>query len=432
MLRSVPTERKIKAVSKFLWTQRSNFGPAARVDHAMAFDSDRKRTVLFGGAAVDRNFSDTWEWDGSFWTQGEDIGPATRAGHAMAYDDARRGTLLFGGLDGGTYFGDTWQWDGASWTQLADTGPSPRTRHALVFDSSRKVAVLFGGVDSNGVHSDTWEFDGQEWTQKADSGPLARNLAAMCWDPAGSRVLLFGGVNQSADGGNQKYLGDTWAWNGTVWEQIAEFGPPARSSAAIASMGTAIALFGGSVITGSPARPQAFGDTWEFDGKRWAQQQDIGPLARNSPAMIFDAGRSRLVLFGGGILTGSVGTLGDTWEHAEAPAAAPQPPPPQPPPPPPPGDEVSVTAVQLTPNPIAVGQLLTIGVTLSGPAPAGGVQVEMSATQGQVPLVLPSISIAAGAQHGVGGLPIHGAGDLTFSARAGATAAVTAVVTVTA
>jgi N-acetylneuraminic acid mutarotase len=185
-------------MDKFLWTQRSNFGPAARSRHAMAYDSNRARTAMFGGSAGDAVFSDTWEWDGSYWTQMDDIGPGSRIDHAMAFDDARNGTLLFGGMQAsgfpGTSFSDTWQWDGGDWTQLSQSGPGARSGHAMAFDSNRKVAVLFGGVDSTGAAlADTWEFDGQDWTQQAIAGPRPRAGAAMTFDAAGLRVVLFGG-----------------------------------------------------------------------------------------------------------------------------------------------------------------------------------------------------------------------------------------------
>jgi hypothetical protein len=60
-------ERKTEGLlPKFLWTQRSGFGPAPRGSHSMAYDSNRGRVVLFGGISADgRFFGDTWEWDGS-------------------------------------------------------------------------------------------------------------------------------------------------------------------------------------------------------------------------------------------------------------------------------------------------------------------------------------------------------------------------------
>ena len=48
-------------------------GPRPRSEHAMTFDSERKRVVLFGGVNWEPQsgytwFNDTWEWDGGVWT----------------------------------------------------------------------------------------------------------------------------------------------------------------------------------------------------------------------------------------------------------------------------------------------------------------------------------------------------------------------------
>jgi hypothetical protein len=39
----------------------------------------------------------------------------------MAYDPARARTVLFGGYDGQRNFNDTWEFDGSAW-RLADRG----------------------------------------------------------------------------------------------------------------------------------------------------------------------------------------------------------------------------------------------------------------------------------------------------------------------
>ena len=131
----------------------------------MAYDSIRGVTVLFGGADPDGNlFGDTWEWDGENWTQMEDVGPSSRLEFAMAFDAERKQTLLFGGGPNQPnpefQFADTWGWDGQAWTQLADSGPGKRTSHALAYDSERQRTVLFGGLLPV---ADTWEWDGTEW-----------------------------------------------------------------------------------------------------------------------------------------------------------------------------------------------------------------------------------------------------------------------------
>ena len=132
---------------RILWTQKQDAGPSARRASAMAYDSSRGRTVLFGGFSptVDA-FADTWEWDGENWTQMADSGPPARGGGAMAYDVQRNQTVLFGGAGPVALLVDTWGWDGSTWTQLAVSGPSPRTNFAMIYDSKRKRIVVFGGL----------------------------------------------------------------------------------------------------------------------------------------------------------------------------------------------------------------------------------------------------------------------------------------------
>jgi hypothetical protein len=60
------------------------------------------------------------------WAQKHDKGPSTRAYAAMAYDSVRGRSVLFGGgtdLIGTSVLRDTWERDGANWTQMADSGP---------------------------------------------------------------------------------------------------------------------------------------------------------------------------------------------------------------------------------------------------------------------------------------------------------------------
>jgi hypothetical protein len=93
-----------------VWTQVAPSGPGVRWGHAMAYDSQRGRTVLFGGnPSSGLPLGDTWEWNGSAWTQVSITGPSGRAGHAMAYDSQRGRTVLFGGSG----YPETWEWDGS-------------------------------------------------------------------------------------------------------------------------------------------------------------------------------------------------------------------------------------------------------------------------------------------------------------------------------
>lgn len=312
-------------MARYLWTQREDIGPSARVGHAMTYDSARSRTLLFGGDSFSGAFlNDTWEWNGEYWTQTSDIGPAPRRDHAMCFDSVRGAALVFGGASGQAPFADTWSNDGQDWTQLEDSGPTARSGHVMAFDSVRGRAVLFGGETAGGLVNDTWEWDGNAWTQQEDTGPSPRKYHAMAFDVVHSKIILFGG-----DPGNGKSLGDTWSWDGTNWTQIADFGATPCLRSAMVSTDVQIAIFGGLNSSNNSPATTVFHESWVFDGKHWTHRQDIGPGPRWGHAMAFDSARRNIVLFGGLPIFGAIGDaklqpklLGDTWEHKETDAAA--------------------------------------------------------------------------------------------------------------
>jgi hypothetical protein len=161
--------------------------------------------------------NDTWEWDGQNWTQQQDTGP-NRCGHAMAYDDNRKRLVLFGGNDAANpQYGDTWEWDGATWTQRSDFGPPAVASGAsLVFSGA--VCVLFGGMNSGAPQKQTWSWDGSYWTARQGIGPSARSGHAAAYDSVRQCVVLFGG-----GGGAQALspLGDTWEQNANAAPALA-------------------------------------------------------------------------------------------------------------------------------------------------------------------------------------------------------------------
>jgi N-acetylneuraminic acid mutarotase len=311
-------------MSKVLWTQRANFGPSARYQSAIAFDSNRNRTVLFGGGTLQSPLGDTWEWDGSFWTQVSDSGPAARGASAMVFDSNREVCVLFGGKSDVT-LGDTWQWDGSNWTEIANAGPSTRTGHAMAFDSIRNRVVLFGGqAAENARFNDTWEFDGAAWAQVADTGPEPRSFHGMGFESANSRCIMFGGLNAAVA---TVMLGDTWAWDSQAWTKIQGFGPSGRFDPAMASTGTQTFVYGGLTSRVNTQVPQQ--DTWRLDGSLWTQVQEFGPGPLHASSLAFDSNRSQLVLFGGEQLpvslqvnAGALPFSGLTWEAPSAPPAA--------------------------------------------------------------------------------------------------------------
>jgi hypothetical protein len=202
------------------WTQRSpGVSPPPLCSHAMAYDQRRAVTVLFGGMPqaddLESISNDTWEWDGAAWSQrSSSTSPPARAIHAMAYDSSRDVSVVFGGYSaniGDQDFGDTWEWNGTNWSQVnSKANPSGRIAPALAYDVARGVVVLFGGetIGDDCVNMmDTWELDGTAWALRTpNSAPHWRSEHAMAYDSLRHSVVAFGGLQ--VDGP----LNDTWEW----------------------------------------------------------------------------------------------------------------------------------------------------------------------------------------------------------------------------
>lgn len=293
------------------WTQRFPTGtPPVRFSPALAYDSAHAQVVLFGGV-YNTYLSDTWIWDGSNWIQKfPSISPPGRQGQGMAYDAQHGQVVLFGGesINNGvqTLFGDTWIWDGSNWTQKfpANT-PGPRVGHTMVYDSVRNQVLLFGGSSCCAILGDTWVWDGANWTLDTPAtNPPNRIYAAMTFDTTRGEAVLFGGVSGTI-------FSDTWVWDGSNWTQrFPAIKPQAREfflapePLAYDIVQGRVLLFGGGLTSGS------LSDTWIWDGSNWAQQSPpTSPPSMAGYAMAYDAARSDVILFG----TPSSGPGPETW-----------------------------------------------------------------------------------------------------------------------
>ncbi len=147
--------------------------PGLRSGHAMVYDDARGKTVLFGGSCCTPDggcayYTGPLEWDGSNWQWANVFTTVTpRTQTAMAYDSLRSTTVLFGGTD--VFEGDTWEYDGNDWARTAwnelqgltqPDGPPSRQLHAMAFDVARGQVVLFGGANQNVTlaYGDTWTY----------------------------------------------------------------------------------------------------------------------------------------------------------------------------------------------------------------------------------------------------------------------------------
>ncbi len=280
----------------------------ARFSHALAYDSQRDRMVLFGGTDSVTFFGDTFEWipgveahDG-YWSRVATHGPAAREGHAMVYDASRDEVVLFGGSTTGQVFDDTWVWDGTTWQRRKGNGPSGRHSHTMTWDTGREKVVLFGGqgaVGASGVLlGDTWEWDGQAWTLVATNGPSARYGHAGAYDPGRERTIIYGGF-----AGAGSYPNQTWEWDGATWAPSPAAGAPGglASHAMVYDHARGeVVLVGGY----SSATFQQTNRVYKYNGSRWLLEQTLAaPAPRAGHAVEYDVGRDRVALMGGSLGT---------------------------------------------------------------------------------------------------------------------------------
>lgn len=208
------------------WTKLIVPTPEGRAEASFVFDRQRQKAVLFGGYRIENGImkplSDTWEWDGKSWKKITEGVPAARSGAAIAYDSKRKKAILFGGGIKGGGASETWEWDGNIWTEIKSAKSEPRYNSTMVFDGSRGKIVRFGGWDGKQRVSETWEFDGKSWAKLNIESPDARNHAVMVYDSKRKKIVLFGGHN------NDFVFGDTWEFAGEVWNKIFPVAPQKR------------------------------------------------------------------------------------------------------------------------------------------------------------------------------------------------------------
>lgn len=290
------------------WTLRQSGGPLVANGAVLAFDAVRQRTVLYGGDAQ----NEVWEWDGNAWLA-RGTTAYRRNGHGMAFDDRSARVLIAGGNDFGTAATELLTWSPFGISVLAGVRrPPDRSASALAYDSQRRRTVLFGGVGIPGMRDDHWEWDGSTWLQPNPGlRPPPRIAAAACFDPVRRLVLLFSGATWPVPPLATR-LADFWSFDGITWSSIAASLPPARQMSAMTwdPVRQRVVLFGGDGALGP------LGDTWAWDGTAW---QDLAPPvsagARWAHALAFDPVRDRIVLYGG-LARSALGQtqLRDTWQ----------------------------------------------------------------------------------------------------------------------
>src|SRR5260370_16168286 len=144
------------------------------------------------------------------------------------------------------------------WVERKNFGPSRRWGSVMTYDQKRKITIMFGYVPGApvGQPGETWAWDGNEWFQVADTGPAGTGVLArgVVYDPVRDKVVLFG------EG--------TWEWDGSNWVQVAseKLGPQGYLCGAWDSKRQRL------VVVSEMSQGVCL--TWEWDGSKWVQASD--------------------------------------------------------------------------------------------------------------------------------------------------------------
>ncbi|HSO38106.1 MAG TPA: hypothetical protein VLT33_36510 [Labilithrix sp.] len=242
------------------------------------------------------------------WRKVPVSGPPAVHSARMVFDEARGKAVLFGGGNSATR-NDTWEWDGSAWSLAVVTArPSARQSPGLAYDSARHVIRLFAG--SNGT-DDPWEWDGgPAWRSSGSSAstPDIRYSTVMTYDRARDVLVLFGGLHAGPTDTDNP---ETWEWSaaGGFVKRTPALSPPPRHANVLVydAARSRVVVFGGS--DGSSRN-----DTWEWDGTGWAERTPpLSPPARRAACAAYDSVRKVTVVFGGRP-EGTTSALDDTWE----------------------------------------------------------------------------------------------------------------------
>jgi N-acetylneuraminic acid mutarotase len=270
------------------WTTLSpSIAPTVVTGHAMAYDAESDRVILFGGddGFVDKRETWAYDFNTNTWTNlNPPLAPGERSGHAMAYDAESDRVILFGGCVGFPCrsFGDTWAYDFNTnrWTDLNPSlAPNQRSGHMMAYDAQSDRIILFGGYEGN-HRGDTWAYDvnANTWTNLSpSSAPRARRAHAMAYGRQSDRVILFGGCIEPCQGGSD-LSHETWAYdfNTNTWTNLNPSSTPSRRwlfAMAYDARADEIILFGGSLGGGATS-----GETWAY--RHYIEPRDIGTVPR--------------------------------------------------------------------------------------------------------------------------------------------------------
>lgn len=297
------------------WVQRfPQTSPPGRMNPALVYDEDRARLVMFGGAtscSSRTGHNETWEYDGTTWNQVITAHrPPPRYNAVMAYDSYRKRVVMFGGTDSQSGLGDTWEYDGVDWYEMQIPSPGGCSRPSMAYDPVRRRVVQRRQRNDSGdgqctSPQTTWEYDGTAWqrAQSPTEPPDQQHRdwhAPLVWDAAHQRMLYL-------------LVDEVWSYDGVNWSFVESFSCGVQGMGVDPGRGVVVL----SGVSGSD-QPRSYNPTIEWrDGECGNSfTHSVAPAPRSAayqPSIYF-AARGSLIAFGGYDYCSS-NTYNDTWEY---------------------------------------------------------------------------------------------------------------------
>jgi len=301
---------------------RSCEPPRKRLTPAVAYDSKRRRCILYGGGFNGPTGNDLWAYDAgaNAWTRlqahdkgADDVSRPAPTGYSFgslpfAYDAKRDRYWLHQGFQGPKRFTDLWSFDPSSgrWTKHFVTG-----QQVAALTCTSKSGLLVGWT--RGPRPWILDPDGKTATMKAKSPMPSRAGYTTLWGSGGGsainpfgRLLIYGGIRWSPR--PITILGDTWFYmprrdQWTEGKPKETPGPRSTPNLAWHDGLRAWVLFGGKALppgkTDWTRDKVTLTDTWVYNPKRknWFQAADARGAPPGAGALWYDAARDLCVLF---------------------------------------------------------------------------------------------------------------------------------------
>lgn len=229
--------------------------PSARADGAGVLTANGRFFLLFGGDSAlvvcgdipkREHVGDSWLLDtacGAWSELSPAQAPPARARHAMAYDANRDRAVLFGGrtraADSGPYtlFNDVWafDFDTLEWSEVTTSGPAPSPRcNTSAVIAGDELLVFGGNTSTSGLqfspNSDLHILDLTTgvWRQETIAAPPpARLFHAATYDAMNERMYVVSGGDENAFLG--PFFNDVWvldrksaSWHAVPTTGVAE------------------------------------------------------------------------------------------------------------------------------------------------------------------------------------------------------------------